>query len=296
MRVGLMPGLVSASDRRPFTYSHVLELARAAEEGGLHSFWLADHLLYREPGEPDAGPMEAWTVLSALAAATARIRLGPMVAAAPFRKPALLAKMAVTLHEVSDGRLVLGVGAGVDPVELEAFGLPSGRRVDRFEEALQILAPLLKQGEVSFEGRYHRAIECRLIPAPPPGGIDLLVGGKGPRLLSLAARHADAWNGYWLADADEVRTHLERLAEACRAEERPIGELRTSITTRMVLDELPGGDEPIPSGAIRGSRPELAERLAALADTGLDEVVVRPVPQSRQAVEELARLAEVVAD
>lgn len=294
MRIGLMPGLVAASDRRPFSYLHVLELARAADEAGLHSFWLADHLLYREPGKADAGPMEAWTVLSALAAATARIRLGPMVAAAPFRNPALLAKMAVTLHEVSGGRLVLGVGAGVDRVELEAFGLPSDRRVDRFEEALRILVPLLKQGEVSFEGRYHRAVECRLIPAPPPGGIDVLVGGKGPRLLSLTARYGDAWNGYWLGDPDEVRAHLERLGEACRAAGRPIGELRTSITARVVLDDLPRGDEPIPPGAIRGSRAELAERLAALADTGLGEVVARPVPQSRQAVEELARLAELV--
>jgi alkanesulfonate monooxygenase SsuD/methylene tetrahydromethanopterin reductase-like flavin-dependent oxidoreductase (luciferase family) len=118
---------------------------------------LADHLLYRTPGQPTRGIWECWTILAALAEATHRVELGTLVLAMSFRNPAILAKMATALDEVSGGRLVLGVGAGWNEPEYQAFGLPFDHRVDRFEEALQILKPLLREGRVDFDGHYHQA-------------------------------------------------------------------------------------------------------------------------------------------
>ena len=141
-----------------------------------------DHLLFRQsptdnaiqvemPAGKTRGAWEAWTVLCALAAATSRIELGPFVACNSFRNPALLAKMAVTLDEVSDGRLVLGIGAGWHEPEYHAFGYPYDHRVGRFEEALQIIAPLLREGRVDFEGRYYQARDCEIAPrGPRPAG------------------------------------------------------------------------------------------------------------------------------
>src|ERR1700712_492729 len=118
-------------------------MARAAEECGFASVWVGDHLLYRGDGRPERGPWEAWTMLSALAASTERVMLGPLVACAAFHPPGLIAKMAATIAEVSDGRFVLGLGAGWNAAEFAAFGLPEERRVSRFEESFAIVRGLL---------------------------------------------------------------------------------------------------------------------------------------------------------
>ena len=128
-----------------------------------------DHLLFRE-GSRTEGIHEAWTVLSAVAALTSRVEIGPLVLAVPFRNPALTAKMAAELDEVSGGRLVLGLGCGWHEPEFEAFDFPFDHRVGRFEEALGIIIPLLREGRVRFEGRWHRA-NAELAPrrsAPRP--------------------------------------------------------------------------------------------------------------------------------
>ena len=128
-------------------------MARTAEAGGLDSFWLFDHLLFRHDPQKTVGIWECWTLLCALAEATEKIELGTIVLCSPFRNPALLAKMAHTLDEVSNGRLILGIGAGWHKPEFDAFGYPFDKRVDRFEEALQIMQPLLKGQGVDFEGK-----------------------------------------------------------------------------------------------------------------------------------------------
>ncbi len=112
-----------------------------------------------------------------------------------FRNPAILAKMAATLDAISGGRLILGLGAGWHAPEFEAFGIPFDHRVDRFEEALQIIVPLLHTGQVDFQGRYYRTPNCELRPrGPRASGPQILIGAAGPRMLRLAARYADAWN------------------------------------------------------------------------------------------------------
>src|SRR5215213_6860584 len=131
-------------------------MARAAEAAGFDSIWLGDHLLSRADERPERGPWEAWTLLAALAAATERVRLGPLVACAGFHSPGLVAKMAATLAEVSGGRFVLGLGAGWNEEEFRAFGLPFDRRVSRFEEAFAIVRGLLAGDRVTFHGRHSQ--------------------------------------------------------------------------------------------------------------------------------------------
>ena len=134
------------------TWSDIRAGAIAAEQAGLDGVWLYDHLLYRFPERPSTGVWEGWTFLAALAEATERCELGTIVMCTAFRNPAVLAKMAATLDEVSGGRLILGLGAGWHQPEFEAFGIPFDRKAGRFEEALQIIVPLLREGKVDFAG------------------------------------------------------------------------------------------------------------------------------------------------
>src|SRR5712692_990888 len=187
MKIGFV---LLMSETRVSGYSEVRDMALQAEAEGFDSIWLYDHLLYRQPGEPSTGIRESWTILSALAEATQRIELGTLVLCTQFRNPALLAKMATTLDEVSQGRLILGLGAGWNEPEFQAFGFPFDHRVSRFEEALQILKPLLHDGHVDFAGRYYQARNCEILPRGPRSeGPPLMVGSEGgPRMLKLTAR------------------------------------------------------------------------------------------------------------
>src|SRR5690349_20950243 len=188
VKIGLMVFL--ANDREhnnKRSYDSIRAVSQQAEADGFDSIWLADHLLYRNPGEPTRGIWECWTMLAALAEATQRVEIGSLVVCNSFRNPAILAKMATTADEVSGGRLIVGVGAGWNEPEYEAFGLPFDHRVDRFEEALQILKPLLRNGHVDFAGQYYQARNCEIVPrGPRPEGPPLMVGSEGgPRMLKL---------------------------------------------------------------------------------------------------------------
>src|SRR5260221_14439171 len=172
------------------SYDTIRAVAHQAEADGFDSLWLADHLFYRTPGEPTRGIWECWPMLAALAEATQRVEIGTLVLSNSFLHPAILAKMATTADEVSRGDLILGVGAGGNEPEYQAFGLPFDHRVDRLEEALQILKPLLREGHVDFSGRYYQAPDCDNLPlGPRPEGPPLMVGGEGPRMLRLTAQY-----------------------------------------------------------------------------------------------------------
>ena len=138
-------------------------IARTAEQAGFDSVWLGDHLLYRYGDGSTRGPWEVWTMLSALAASTSRVRLGPLVACTAFHSPAMLAKLAATVDEVSGGRLILGLGAGWNEVEFAALGAPFDHRIARFEEAFTIVRTLLADGYIDFQGEYHVAREAELL-------------------------------------------------------------------------------------------------------------------------------------
>ncbi len=178
MRIGIQ----LPETERDVRWPEYLAMARAAEESGFDSIWIGDHLLYRGDGGPERGPWEAWTLLAALAAATERVRLGPLVACASFHPPGLIAKMAATIDEVSGGRFVLGLGAGWNEQEYRAFGIPYDHRVSRFEESFAIVRGLLAGERVTLAGRFWQADDAVLLPAParrPP----LMIGSNGPRML-----------------------------------------------------------------------------------------------------------------
>src|SRR5215211_4826378 len=208
MKIGLMVFLANDREnnsKRP--YESIRAIAQQAETDGFDSIWLPDHFLYRYPGQPTRGIWECWTMLSALAEATQRVELGTLVTCNSFRNPAVLAKMATTLDEVSYGRLILGVGAGWNEPEYQAFGLPFDHRVGRFEEALQILKPLLHEGQVDFAGQYYQARNCEIVPRGPRSeGPPLMVGCKrgSRRMLKLTAQYADLWNTRYMGKPETM--------------------------------------------------------------------------------------------
>ena len=162
---------------RPVPWPEYLDLARRAEALGFDSVWVGDHLIYDLPGGVTRGPYEAWTTLAAIAAATTRVELGPLVASTSFHAPAMLAKQAATVDAISGGRLIVALGAGWNKREYTAFGFPYDRRVSRFQEALSIIAPLLRTGRCTFAGQFYEVEDCVLDPAPArPSGPPLIVG------------------------------------------------------------------------------------------------------------------------
>jgi probable F420-dependent oxidoreductase len=290
MKIGLMLPL-GGNETRGF--DELREMALAAEAGGLDSVWGADHLIFRD----DGGIHESWTVLTAVAAITSRVEIGPLVLALPFRNPALTAKMAAELDEVSNGRLILGLGCGWHQPEFDAFGYPFDHRVGRFEEGLEILAPLLRGERVSFEGRYHRVEDAELLPRPiRAGGPPILIAGKRPRMLGLVAKHADQWNGAWYGfpdQADELRT---RLANVRRQLDDAGRDPATLILTAGISIVYEGANPKAPERAIRGTPDEMADALAGYAELGIQHLIAHVYPRSADSVRRLAEAADLARD
>jgi alkanesulfonate monooxygenase SsuD/methylene tetrahydromethanopterin reductase-like flavin-dependent oxidoreductase (luciferase family) len=236
-------------------------------------------------------------VLSAVAAVTSRVEIGPLVLALPFRNPALVAKMAAELDEVSGGRLILGLGCGWHEPEFDAFGYPFDHRVSRFEEGMRIVAPLLRGERVTFEGRHHRAIDAELRPAPiRAGGPQILIAGKQPRMLGLVAEHADQWNSAWygyVTQADVLRTRLADLRAALDAADRDPASLAVTVGIFVAFEDAEGD---VPEKAIRGSVEEVGAALAEYAELGVSHLIAHTWPRTPDAVRRLAEAAAIARD
>ena len=272
-------------------------MARAAEEVGFDSIWVGDHLLYRGDGGDERAPWEAWTMLAALAAATERVALGPLVACTAFHPPGLIAKMAATIAEISSGRFVLGLGAGWNEEEFRAFGLPFDHRVSRFEEAFTIIRGLLAGERVTLRGRYHQAEDAVLLPRPgaPPR---LMIGSNGPRMLAATLPHVDAWNT-WYEDygnsPDAFATLNERISEAARDAGREPGDIERSACALVAVDGSSGERPSTPDAPppVTGSPDRIASALRELHDAGADEIILVVDPITETAIR---RLGDVVAE
>ncbi len=282
-------------------YPELVALARDLEAAGFESLWVADELNPRFADGSELGYWEAWTLLTAIATQTSRVRVGPLVLSIGFRNPGLVAKMAVTLDEVSGGRLVLGVGAGYDESEHAMFGMPWAARVARLEEYLAVLRGLLAGESVTFEGRHHSARSARLNPPPRSKTIPIVVGtiSIGPRIMRAVARYADGWNG-WLAFTDNrpaaLVSHLDALAEACQLAGRDPRTIQRSVGISVRLGSAPlryGPDDYAPI-AISGTDEEIAAHIAEFADYGIDEVVLYTFPLGGSETTRLARIVEAV--
>jgi probable F420-dependent oxidoreductase len=267
-----LPYVEGSMDGRTPRWADILAMATTAERLGFDAVWISDHLGFGDPDGDWSGAWESWTLLSALAAATTRVRLGTYVSAAPFRNPALLAKMAETLDEVSGGRVILGLGAGWNEPEFRAFGLPFERRFDRFEDGLRIITSMLRTGRAEHDGRLESARNARIQPrGPRPGGLPVMVGASGPRMLRLTAELADEWNA-GMRPPEDLPPILEILDTACREAGR---DPRTLVRSAETLVET--GDGFDPAG--------IAERLRRYAALGIAHVQVQLRPNSIVGVE-----------
>ena len=271
-------------------------MARHAEAAGFDSLWVADHLLFplSNPDRVAPGRWECWSVLSALASVTSDIELGTLVVCTSFRNPALLAKMADTVEEISDGRLTLGLGAGWFESEYRAFGYPFDHRLGRFEELLQIIHGLLRGRAIDFQGQYYQVRDLELRPrGPRPGGPPILIGARSdrPRSLRLTAQYADLWNTTQTYTAEDIAPMREAVDNACLKVGR---EPATLLRTAHLLIDLPvsAGDIPDWIRAHRSSRPiargtpeQLAEGLKAFARAGISQVQVWLEPNTMAGID-----------
>ena len=295
MKIGLM--IFIANDRennRKRPYATIRAIAQQAENDGFDSIWLADHLFYRHPGEPTWGIWECWTMLAALAEATQRVEIGTLVLCNSFRNPAILAKMATTADEVSGGRLILGVGAGWNEPEYEAFGLPFDHRVDRFEEALQILKPLLQEGHVDFAGQYYQARNCDDVPrGPRQAGPPLLVGSEGSRMLKLTAQYADLWNTGYMGAPATMAAPLAKIEAACRAIGRDPATLGITALIGLWFPDLQTKKPSFFDNPLTGTVPELAAAMRGYAQLGVQHIMFQcepDTPEARQRLTEALQL------
>jgi probable F420-dependent oxidoreductase len=274
---------------REVRWPEYASIARAAEEVGFDSIWVGDHYLYRGDGRPERGPWEAWTLLAGLAMVTERVRLGPLVACLNFHNPAVLAKTAATVDELSGGRLVVALGAGWNRTEFDAFGLPFDHRASRFEEGFEIVRRLLDGERVTFEGRFHQARDAVLLPRPARRPT-LMIGSTGARVLAAALPHADVWNTWydWYGNtADGFATKIREIDDACERARRDPSTLERSACVLVRLgDDAERRDEPGVT-PLEGSADAIGAGLREIADAGADELVLVLDPITEESVRTL---------
>jgi alkanesulfonate monooxygenase SsuD/methylene tetrahydromethanopterin reductase-like flavin-dependent oxidoreductase (luciferase family) len=299
----LKVGIQLPEVEREVRWPELRQMARLADEIGLDSVWVGDHLLYRFASGESRGPWESWSLLAGLAEATSRVAIGPLVACTAFHNPAVLAKQADTIDEISGGRLILGLGAGWNETEFRAFGLPFGDRVARFEEAFTIIRTLLREGAIDFAGRFHEARDCELIPrGPRPGGPPILIGSSGPRMLAITAPQVDAWNA-WYADTGNRPDGVPRLRglvdDAARAAGRAPADIERTVAVQVRMTggtgRFMGDTDPKQAVVPQSGQPdELADALRAYAREGIGHVQLVLDPITVGAIEELAPALELL--
>lgn len=265
-------------------------LARAVEELGFVGLFRSDH--YTNASGPDKDSLELWVSLTWLADNTERLEFGPMVTPFSFREPTMTARMAAAVDDLSDGRLILGLGAGWQEREHHKFGhdlLPTAQRFDRFEEGMEVVTRLLQEDEpVDFDGEYYQLNEALLLPRPQrPGGPSILVGGNGPRrTLPLAARYAQEWNGVFTT-AEHFAELNDRLDELLEAEGRQPDDVRRSLMTgtifgrnRAEVEEKVAArgrsiDELRQHGLIVGAGDDFGEQIKAYEKAGAYRILLQ---------------------
>lgn len=284
------------------TWPEYAETARVAEDIGLDSLWLGDHLMYRyaDPAQKPRGPYEAWTTLSALAAITERVQLGHLVASALFHPPPMIAKMAATIDQISNGRFVLGLGAGWHEPEYRGFGIPLDHRFSRFAEAYQVIRELLTTGESNLDGTYYQIDGALLFPkSVQPGGPPIMIGSFGQKMLELTMPTAQWWNA-WSQDYqgtfEGLSGLLTRVDAICERVGRDPG---TLVKTLAPLVNMPGAQGRLSEygapPALNGKDPQvLAANLHRFAEMGIAHVQLVLDPINANTIAALQDMLELL--
>ncbi|MCP3995446.1 MAG: LLM class flavin-dependent oxidoreductase [bacterium] len=307
MRIGLITQLHGRPDgKTPApSWESISERATTAEVAGFDMFVFEDALLYRGQEATD-GVWESVSIAAAVAATTSRIHLGQSVVNSPYRSPAMTAKIADTIDEISQGRFVLGIGAGnTANSDYEAFGFPTDMRYSRFAEAIQIIHGLLRDGAIDFEGEFYTAKQAELVlRGPRPKGPPINIAAGGPKMLQLVARYADAWNWWgWDETLEEIDKRLgpiiELLERACEVEERDPSTLGRTFDLYTVVPEGFSGEAAQADGLdmkqpVTGTSEAIAEHILSLGELGFEEVRCDLFPKTTAAVEAMQHVVEIV--
>ena len=302
LKVGLQMPLGQGGTVR---WSEMRDIATLAEDVGFDSLWVVDHFLYQLEADSDPiGLWECWSLISALASCTNKVELGTLVLGMGFRNPALLAKMADTVDEISGGRLILGVGAGYHELEYTAFGYPYDKKYSRFKEAIQIVHSLLKTGKVDFDGTYYSARQCELKPRGPRAeGPPIMIGTRRPKMLKLAIQYADIWNVYWddTANSPAGAARMRELVDAACAEggrdpatlERTVTVLTAEEGATPWWNDMPFDDDFNVTPAM-GTPEQIAEELMAYRREGISHVQMNMDGLTPKVVEKFGRVLEIL--
>lgn len=293
MRVGIcIPVSERGPERRTCSYSDMRELAVLTEQSGLDSIWLADHLLFKNPGREPSGAWESLSMLAALAETTSKVELGPLVLCSPFRNAGLIAWMANTLDEISGGRFVLGLGSGWHEPEFTAFGFEFERRVSLFEDQLEVMAPLLRDGSVDYDGSMAVGHATLRPPRVRQSGPPIMIACSRPRMMGLTARWADRWNSVWYGlPTDEFRAERDLLHESCWKIGRDPASIEVTVGLVIADAENIAGNWP---QGIPDRVEDVAAALAVWHDQGVAEVMFRMEAPSPAAIEKVAHAAEAL--
>lgn len=250
-------------------FADVVAMAEAAQAIGFEAMWFADHLSFQQDDET-VGTWEAWTLMAAIANAVPDVQIGPLVNCAGFRNPGLVAKMAEMIDEISNGRFILGMGAGWNKPEYDQFGYPYDYRASRFEESIEIIHDLLREGKSTLDGRFWQTREAINKPrGPRPNGAPILIGSNGDRLVHSIAKYADAWNSDWQQSPEDYAPLLAKLDAACDQIGRPRESLIRTGSVRFTTDT---------------SADDVQAYLQAARDLGLKHLVIGLEPRTIDAV------------
>jgi alkanesulfonate monooxygenase SsuD/methylene tetrahydromethanopterin reductase-like flavin-dependent oxidoreductase (luciferase family) len=297
LEIGLvLPMGESFVDGSTARWTEIRDLACRAEEIGFDTVWIPDELLWRPPDGETHGWWECVAMAGAVAAATSRVKVGTWVLSALHRNAAISAKAVETIDEISGGRFVLGLGSGHAGRQAHAFGLPEDHVIGRFEEAVEIIVPLLRGGRADFEGAYHAARDLEHRPVGPrPGRIPIMIGAKGPKMLALAVRHADVWSWYVeeRSDLTEFGPRLDDLLGACEAAGRDPATIGRSAGIVVEPTEITGAADVL-GAPIRGTPDEIADGFRAFADAGFTQLELILWPPSAGALDAMAPVIDLL--
>ena len=269
-----------ANSAHPWT--EVRDFVAEVENMGWDGFWYADHYMPNTPdGEPIGGKFnECFSVLSALAATTSRLRLGSLVTPTTMNHPALIANRAATIDQISNGRFVLGMGAGWQVNEHKAFGIElfdAKPRVDRFAEAIEIVRSMLSQERTTFKGEHFTMTNAPCEPKPVQSPLPILVGTGGARMLRLTARFAQEWNTWGTPEV--AGGVIKKLREACEKEGRDPATVRTSVQPLFFITPSEDAAEKLKAHvpadrAVVGTPAQIVDAVAEYKALGFDEICV----------------------